>query len=83
MLKSYMYLKVKLLFDPPLGTASIEAINRQISELEWRINVTVDQDKKEEIRNQEYLQLLDNNDTKILREKFVKNIEHINASLQD
>lgn len=48
MLKSYMYLKVKLLFDPPLGTASIEAINRQISELEWRINVTVDPDEKEE-----------------------------------
>lgn len=42
MLKSYMYLKVKLLFDPPLGTASIEAINRQISELEWRINVAND-----------------------------------------
>lgn len=42
MLKSYMYLKVKLLFDPPLGTASIEAINRQINELEWRINVAAD-----------------------------------------
>lgn len=41
-LKSYMYLKVKLLFDPPLNTASIEAINRQINELEWRINVTAD-----------------------------------------
>ena len=51
MLKSYMYLKVKLLFDPPLGTASIEAINRQISELEWRINVTVDPDEKEENQN--------------------------------
>ena len=51
MLKSYMYLKVKLLFDPPLGTASIEAINRQISELEWRINVTVDPDEKEENKN--------------------------------
>lgn len=51
MLKSYMYLKVKLLFDPPLGTASIEAINRQISELEWRINVTVDPEIKEENRN--------------------------------
>ncbi|MDO5397627.1 MAG: hypothetical protein Q4G33_06830 [bacterium] len=50
-LKSYMYLKVKLLFDPPLGTASIEAINRQISELEWRINVTVDPGEKEEIQN--------------------------------
>lgn len=42
MVKSYMYLKVRLLFDPPLGTASIEAINRQISELEWRINVSAD-----------------------------------------
>lgn len=52
MLKSYMYLKVKLLFDPPLGTASIEAINRQISELEWRINVTVDPNKKEENQNE-------------------------------
>lgn len=38
-IKSYMYLKVKLLFDPPLGSAVMESINRQISELEWRINV--------------------------------------------
>ena len=40
--KSYVYLKVKLLFDPPLGTAVIEAINRQISELEWRLQVQAD-----------------------------------------
>ena len=46
--RSFIHLKVKLLFDPPLGTASIEAINRQISELEWRINLTVDPDEKEE-----------------------------------
>lgn len=37
--KSYMYLKVKLLFDPPLSSAVIESTNRMISELEWRINV--------------------------------------------
>ena len=49
--RSFIHLKVKLLFDPPLGTASIEAINRQISELEWRINVTVDPDEKEENQN--------------------------------
>ncbi len=42
LVKTYVYLKVKLLFDPPLSSAVIEAINRQISELEWRINVTVD-----------------------------------------
>lgn len=40
--KTYVYLKVKLAFDPPISSAVIESINRQISELEWRINVSVD-----------------------------------------
>lgn len=40
--KSYVYLKVRLLFDPPSSSAAMEAINRQISELEWRLNVAVD-----------------------------------------
>ena len=42
--KTFIYLKVRLAFDPPLSSAVMEAINRQISELEWRINVTVDPD---------------------------------------
>lgn len=42
LVKSYMYLKVRLLFDPPLGSAVIEVMNRQISEFEWRLNVAVD-----------------------------------------
>ena len=37
MVKTYIYLKVRLLFDPPTSTALIESINRTISELEWRI----------------------------------------------
>ena len=40
--KSYIFLKVKLLFDPPLSGTVIESYNRQISELEWRLNVTAD-----------------------------------------
>lgn len=40
--KSYMYLKVKLLFDPPLSSSVIESMNRMIAELEWRLNVAVD-----------------------------------------
>lgn len=40
--KTYVYLKVKLLFDPPLSSSVIESINRIISELEWRLNVAVD-----------------------------------------
>ena len=42
LIKTYIYLKVRLVFDPPTSSAVIDAINRQISELEWRINVTVD-----------------------------------------
>lgn len=42
MVKSYIYLKVKLLFDPPTNSAVIEAMNRQISELEWRLCISGD-----------------------------------------
>ena len=42
LVKSYVYLKVRLIFDPPQSSSVIEAINRQISEFEWRINVAVD-----------------------------------------
>lgn len=41
-IKTYIYLKVKLLFDPPLSSAVIESTNRMISELEWRLNAVVD-----------------------------------------
>lgn len=42
MVKSYIYLKVKLIFDPPLGSAVMEAMKQQISELEFRLNVAAD-----------------------------------------
>lgn len=40
--KTYVYLKVKLLFDPPLSSSVVESIERMISELEWRLNVAVE-----------------------------------------
>ena len=40
--KTYVYLKVKLLFDPPLSSSVTESINRMIAELEWRLNAAVD-----------------------------------------
>lgn len=42
MVKSYMHLKVRLLFDPPNSSAVIESMNQMIKELEWRLNVAVD-----------------------------------------
>lgn len=45
MVRTYVYLKVKMVFDTnSSSSAVIESINRQIQELEWRINVTVDPD---------------------------------------
>lgn len=36
--KTYVYLKVRLLFDPPTTSYLLQAIQDQIKELEWRIN---------------------------------------------
>ena len=40
--KTYIGLKTRMYFDPPTNSALISAINEQIKELEWRINVDVD-----------------------------------------
>ena len=40
--KSYIYLKIKLIFDPPTNSTTIEAINKIISELEWRMMLAVE-----------------------------------------
>ena len=50
MMKSYMYLKVRLLFDPPLNATVISSMNSQISELEWRLFENHN-DKNEEVNN--------------------------------
>ena len=41
--KTYVYLKVRLVFDSSsLGSATLAAYERQIQELEWRLNVGVE-----------------------------------------
>jgi hypothetical protein len=40
--KSYIYLKVRMMFDPPQSSALMQAMNEQIKELEWRLNVAND-----------------------------------------
>ena len=37
--RSYVYIKVRLLFDPPTSSFTITALENQIKELEWRLNV--------------------------------------------
>lgn len=40
--KTYVYLKVRYVWDPPQVGAQMSAISEYIKELEWRINVQVD-----------------------------------------
>lgn len=54
-IRSYVYMKVKLLFDPPLSSSVMESMNRMISEFEWRLNVAVEptqSNEEEEIQNE-------------------------------
>lgn len=46
-IKTYMFMKVKQIFDPPLSSAVMESMNKLIAECEWRINVAVDPSKSE------------------------------------
>lgn len=45
--KDYIYLKVKIVFDPPTSSYVLEAMKEQIKELEWRL-----QTEKEEIEKE-------------------------------
>lgn len=40
--KTYIYLKTRLIFDPPQTGYLVDAIKDQIKELEWRLNVQVE-----------------------------------------
>lgn len=41
--RSYIYLRVRLLFDPPQNSFLVDSFKEQIKELEWRFTVTSDE----------------------------------------
>lgn len=45
MVKTYVYLKVRLYFDPPANSFSLTSLEKLITELEWRLNIEYE-DKK-------------------------------------
>ena len=51
MVKTYVALKVRMIFDPPTQGSVSEAMKNQIAECEWRLNVACDP-KREEIQNE-------------------------------
>ena len=46
--KTFVYLRVRLVFDPPTNGTVLDAMERTAKELEWRLNVTVDPEEVED-----------------------------------
>lgn len=43
--RSYLYMKVRLMFDPPTSSAVMDSMTRLVSEFEWRLNVAGDKNQ--------------------------------------
>lgn len=41
-IRTYIYMKVRLMFDPPTSSMAINAMKDQIAEMEYRMNVIAD-----------------------------------------
>lgn len=52
--KSYVYLRVKLLFDPPLSSAAMDSITKLANEFEWRLQVAAENNKSTEEGDETY-----------------------------
>lgn len=46
--KTFIYLKIKLMFDPPSSSFVISALEKQISEIEWKLNFKYESKNNEE-----------------------------------
>lgn len=50
--KTYVYLKVRMIFDPPSSSNVMNAMEKQINELEWRLTVQASNKLMEETDNE-------------------------------
>lgn len=50
--KSYVYLRVRLLFDPPSSSAVMENMKQMLNEYAWRLNVEAEMNSEGENQNE-------------------------------
>lgn len=46
MVRTFVYLKVRMMFDPPTSSALLDSINNTLAELEWRLYLEGDNKRK-------------------------------------
>ena len=51
-IQSYVYMKVKLMFDPPQNSFTVDSMTKLVNELEWRLNVAADNSGEEVNQNE-------------------------------
>lgn len=76
--KTFVFLKVKMIFDPPTVGGVIAAYEKLIKEYEWRINVMVDpginkEDQEESHKPPKPRNLVDGEAVNVDRERFKEN----------
>lgn len=47
LIKTFMYIRLRLLFDPPSSSATASAFENMAKEYEWRLNVEYENDQNE------------------------------------
>lgn len=43
--KTYVYMKVRMIFDPPTSSSVMDSMKRSIDEFEWRLNIAASNKK--------------------------------------
>lgn len=49
--RDYMYARLRLIFDPPANSFTVESLKELIKEYEWRLTVDVDENKQRSLNN--------------------------------
>lgn len=78
--ETYIYQKVRLLFDPPTNSFLVDAMQKQCEEFEWRLRLqaeggkTNDESASEDVEPERGIQLFSNgpSEAEILREQWEK-----------
>lgn len=48
--RSYVFMRVRLIFDPPANSFAVDSFQRQVDQLEWRLNVYSEGKREDENR---------------------------------
>lgn len=68
--KSYMACKVRMLFDPPTSSTTMQALQNMCNELEWRLNVLCDNTSSEVYTESEISDIVNDALGVVLSEKY-------------